>query len=194
MDHERVWLVQRLQKPHHFVIKGKKVDNPFNFGGGYKNGGLTNDAMDILREIFSFDYMGAAEFEWGAVPKALAKMAGDRKDFKKFTIILKSGEIEEPWRNKKGVKFPGPFKVFSFCREGDAKEVEKFIRKNAKNKTRLKEMTMLNHALKPIEKWDSDRCGWLELGSGFFFFTDEEMCDKTVAMFSDVPSDVKAKA
>ena len=69
------WLIQRLERPRTFKVQGKAVDNPFSFGGGYKNGGLTDEAMDLIRPIMSFDYMGAAEFEFGAVPETLSKIA-----------------------------------------------------------------------------------------------------------------------
>ncbi|KKS64951.1 MAG: hypothetical protein UV32_C0003G0012 [Candidatus Collierbacteria bacterium GW2011_GWF2_42_51] len=64
-DHMRCTrLIQRLEKPI-----GRA--SPFSFGGGLKNGGLSKEAMDVLGDIFNFDYMGSSEFEWGAVPAAL---------------------------------------------------------------------------------------------------------------------------
>lgn len=56
---KQTYLVQRLNRPTN------GYDNPFSFGGGLKNGGLSEDAMKLLRPIFSFDYMGSAEFEFG---------------------------------------------------------------------------------------------------------------------------------
>jgi hypothetical protein len=69
MELNNTWLIQRLEKSH------GNYDNPFSFGGGLKNGGLSPDAMNLLRPIFSFDYMGSAEFEFGAIPKSLKYMA-----------------------------------------------------------------------------------------------------------------------
>ncbi len=70
------YLIQRLKKPTN-PKNGllSKVVESFNFGGGYKNGGLSKDTMELIRNIFSFDYMGSAEFEYGALPKALDKIA-----------------------------------------------------------------------------------------------------------------------
>ena len=45
-----------------------------------RNGGLSNEAMDLIRGIWSFDYMGASEFEWGAIPKALGEIAKLKPD------------------------------------------------------------------------------------------------------------------
>ncbi len=53
------WLIQRL-KPAYPGLVQLWVDNPFAFGGGLRNGGLSGEAMNLLRGIFSFDYMGAA--------------------------------------------------------------------------------------------------------------------------------------
>ena len=64
------YLVQRLKKPY----KGN-ADNPFNFGGGLLRGGMNEEAYRALNQIFTFDYMGSAEFEFGAVPKAIDVIA-----------------------------------------------------------------------------------------------------------------------
>ena len=44
--------------------------NPFSFGAG--GGGISAEAKELLSNLFWFDYMGAAEYEFGAVPSALA--------------------------------------------------------------------------------------------------------------------------
>jgi len=49
------YLVQRLNKP----VSNTGMEM-FSFGGGLKNGGLSGDAMKLLRPIFSFDYMGSS--------------------------------------------------------------------------------------------------------------------------------------
>ena len=188
------YLVQRLEKPRQpRVVAGKKVYNPFSFGGGYKNGGLSDQAMDMLREIFSFDYMGSAEFEFGAVPKTLNEMAKDHKEFEKYTMTIKSKDVRDPWRAKdKGIVWPKEFKIHIFCRAKHREGVEHFIREDLKDKARLKEVTMLSSALKATEDYNKDRCGWLELDNGFFYFTDEGMCDKVVALLKGVPDEKKA--
>jgi hypothetical protein len=67
------YLIQRLEEPWGGMAQFK--DNPFSFGGGLRNGGLSQEAMDLIRGIWSFDYMGSAEFEFGAVPEALNAIA-----------------------------------------------------------------------------------------------------------------------
>lgn len=64
-------LIQRLTPPHDPTTGRVSISEVFAFGGGYKNGGLSDEAMKLLSPHFSFDYMGAAEFEFGELPKSL---------------------------------------------------------------------------------------------------------------------------
>src|SRR5208282_5675864 len=66
----RTYLVQRLKTPY----KGN-ADNPFNFGGGLLRGGMNEEGYRALNQIFTFDYIGSAEFEFSAVPKAIEAIA-----------------------------------------------------------------------------------------------------------------------
>ena len=174
------WLVQRLEKPSKGL--GAFKDNPFSFGGGLKNGGLSDDAMDLLRGIFSFDYMGAAEFEFGAVPAAIQKIAKNIKHYSTYVITIPLNQVEPSGRDKS--KPGGDRLVYVIGSAEDLPEIEKRIRGWAKKPYRsLKCGTMLNRALRPYDEWDSNVCGWLELDNGFFFFTDKEMFEKVAALF-----------
>ena len=110
----RTWLIQRLQKPQPIRLNGIEVDNPFFFGGGLKNGGLSNEAMNLLRGIFRFDYMGASEFEWGAVPNALRNMAKQSSEGKLTTDLYEVA--------------PGKV-VFYVCHKDWKKDVEALLDK-----------------------------------------------------------------
>lgn len=172
------WLVQRLKKPS----KGMK-DNPYSFGGGLKNGGLSDDAMDLLRGIFSFDYMGAAEFEFGAMPRAIQKIAQNIQDFSTETIKIPLNKVESSVYGDRS-KPTGFGLVYVIAPTKDQSEVAKRIRGWAKEPYKdLKESTTLNRSLRPSKEWDTDVCGWLELDNGFFFFTDKEMFEKVAALF-----------
>jgi rhodanese-related sulfurtransferase len=165
-------LVQRLRKPRQNTFLG--VDNPFAFGGGLRNGGLSDEAMAILRQVFSFDYMGAAEFEWGAVPEALQGMAKDAKNLVAFPFGITKDQ-----------------KIYVLCRnEHNSVVVERIIIWAGEQiNYNLKEQTRLYNALNPRSEWDTETCGWLELDNGFFFFTDEQMWRDTAAIFGvEVPS------
>lgn len=181
---KRSWLVQRLKKPYRGnSLLGK--DNPFAFGGGYKNGGLADDAMDLLRGIFQFDYMGAAEFEWGAVPEALQAIAKSQDELEawEFTIPLKN--VQPNWRVDETDPPPeGDGTIYVLCPKEWKAEVKRRICGWAeKDYTDLKEATHLPRSLRPHEEWDGDTQGWLELNNGFMFFTDREMWTATAALF-----------
>lgn len=182
---KRSWLVQRLSQPHGGTFLGQLKDNPFSFGGGLRNGGLSGEAMDLLRGLFSFDYMGAAEFEWGAVPEALNRLAR-AKDLVavEFTVPLR--HVAKNWRDKTDDQPKGSAHVFILCRAEDAVEVGDRIRgwaKSGDGREDLKECTHLAGSLRPFHEWDGEVCGWLELDNGFFFFTDREMWEGTARLF-----------
>jgi len=40
--------------------------------------------------ILQFDYMGAAEFEWGALPESLKRMRENRKNYDLEVIVVKN--------------------------------------------------------------------------------------------------------
>jgi hypothetical protein len=159
------YLVQRLEKPRGFV-------NPFSFGGGYKNGGLSDKAMDILKSIMSFDYMGSAEFEWGAVPAAFQFLA---EQASKGNIL--TGDIATV--NGKHVYYLSPKE---YCREAAAR-ILKFLETEDEYKLNLKEHCGLREAVFGNGKYKSDVVGWLEIDNGFMFFTDVEMYQNVCKLF-----------
>lgn len=160
------WLVQRLTKP--FKTSNPLLrDNPFSFGGGPRNGGLSDDAMGLIRDIFGFDYMGAAEFEWGAVPEALQRIAKVAAEGKLVgeTMTLPNGE------------------VYLITPSEWLSQVEQRVQELAKGdygegSYRLKESTRLSQALNG-EPYTDRIGGWLELDNGFMFFTDKPMYEAT---------------
>lgn len=175
---DRSWLVQRLEKP-------RTRDNPFLFGGGYKNGGLSDEAMDLIRGIWAFDYMGAAEFEFGAVPEALNKIAQNCDDLVAFEFEIALTDVQADWRDKSGDVPEGSATIYALARAEDAEEVEARVRKWANDQYNdgLKETTRLASTLRPCTEWDGRVVGWLELNNGFLFSTDKEMRDQTAKLF-----------
>lgn len=210
----RTYLIQRLNRPWQVAaFKGK--DNPFSFGGGMKNGGLSDEAMGLLRDIFEFDYMGAAEFEFGAVPEALNRIAHASALVAETITVTGKREIYGVAARRIAL----PEKTAYILAPTDLLEhARDVVRKQAADEypreDRLKEVTLFQNALwareiaeaqrpgnrkkeredrkRKIEYFERTR-GWLELDNGFFFFTDREMWEKTRALFGvKVPSDVAA--
>lgn len=180
----RSWLVQRLEKPRSGGIFGK--DNPFAFGGGLRNGGLSDEAMDVLRDVFSFDYMGAAEFEFGAVPKALQRIAQNASSLAAASFEVPLSQVAKGWSRKAEKAAPtGQATVYILAPADEVDEVERRVRQWAAEgyRAELKESTRIDETLRPTEEWHGDKVGWLELDNGFFFFTDREMWQRTAAIF-----------
>ena len=187
----RSYLVQRLNPAHGDGQMGRLVES-LSFGGGYANGGLSQDAMSLLRPIFSFDYMGSAEFEFGAVPKALNVIAKEahKRRLVAFSFTIATRDVKRAWSDKSTDEPEGESTVYVLCPKADRAEVESRIRLMASEPYGgYKESPMLSDVLRPGTY--EPRCrGWLELDNGFFFFTDEGMWSATAAIF-DVKAEVQ---
>lgn len=157
MDWSR--LIQRLNKP-------LQEFSPFSFGGGLAYGGLSKEARDLLKDIFSFDYMGAAEFEWGAVPEALDFLY---EEAEKDGLVF--GEHPEG-------------AVYYICPKSYENGVRKTIGALLKDENNYD--TKRYCGLKDsLDSRDKSNCsvGWLELNNGYFFFIDKDMFEKTKQLF-----------
>jgi hypothetical protein len=174
VDLKRSWLVQRLNKP-----RGRAA-NPFSFGGGLRNGGLSPEAVDLLSGVFTFDYMGSAEFEFGAVPQALQRMAG--ASLATWSIEIPFNSVLPSWNDKRPAP-EGKGTVYVLAPKEWRKVVDANIRAWAKGGGNTKDAVNLNTSLRPFDEWHSDTCGWLEIDNGFMFFTDADMWAKTCDIF-----------
>jgi len=189
---KKTWLVQRLREPAQDGLGLGMKDNPFSFGGGLVNGGLSAEAMDLLRNIFAFDYMGAAEFEFGALPKALQRLA-THEDLVASSLEVRLKDVSVDFRAPKDAPTPsGWATIYTLCPESWQEEVEARIRLLATGGERLKAPTFLARCLRPYNEWDAETAGWLELDNGFFFFVDADMWRKTCELF-DVETSAEIK-
>jgi hypothetical protein len=160
----RIYLIQRLEKPQGFT-------NPFNFGGGLKNGGLSDDAMKLIKNIFSFDYMGSAEFEYGAVPDAMNKIAKNHESYSSHEVKVK------PKKGNVG-------NVYVICNDNITTDVISWIKKKGQDEYNKNQRTKEHVGLHESLTNDEFRIkGWLELDNAFFFFTDKGMYEKTKLLF-----------
>jgi hypothetical protein len=155
---KKSYLIQRLEESHDF-------DNPFSFGGGLQNGGLSKEAMKLLKNIFSFSYMGSSEFEWGAVPEALNFLGNQA-----YNKNLVFGNIDD---------------VYYICPKSYEEEVKDRILKLKKDEYqfRLKEHCGLQAWFEDNNKYSKRTLGWIELDNGFMFFVDKNMFEKTCNLF-----------
>ena len=176
----RSYLVQRLKKP----FKQKEgmsifMDNPFSFGGGLINGGISKEAMSKLNEIWRYDYMGSAEFEFGALPESLDHIvkniseyvAGKMEVTGKYNVYDYSIGIN----NKKEIKKEAT--VYYICEKKDVNDVCEYIERFAddvKHNYQTKENVGLSQNICKREYYE-DNVGWHDIDNHYLFFTDETM-------------------
>lgn len=195
------YLLQRLKKP--FEIKKeenekenliKKLATAFSFGGGLVNGGLSDQAMDKLSKIWRYDYMGSAEFEWGAVPKSLERMANKQKTLVtgQVTVNAKTrvwGKAKSQIVERKGT-------VLYVCQDSFESDVREWIHKLANptdNHLLTKESVNLAESLVENE-YHKDTVGWHDISNDYLFFTDNKMYFGFCELFGIEPVKVEVQA
>lgn len=190
------WLIQRLNRPYPKregeSALAESVDNVFAFGGGLRNGGLSPEAMNLLREHFSFDYMGAAEFEWGRVPAALQRLGqfAEKGDLHHRTITIEHKAVAPHYREDKKAPAPeGSTEVYLLGHGKHMEQIEDVVSEIALKGYGFatKENTRLSETLRPGPDGPADWNrvgGWLEIINGYMFFVDRTMFEGVAALFS----------
>ena len=155
-------LIQRLEIP-----REKEHDNPFAFGADLKRGGFKKKTYAMLSKIFVFDYMGAAEYKWGAVPESLGKIwdYGTQKELTAGVLNLEEGA------------------VFYICNRRIEKETRTVIKRIAHGGIRTRDYVGLREAVKNRDRRPGDLAGWIELDNSFMFFVDKPMFEKSAKLF-----------
>ena len=192
MEMKKSYLIQRLRTPDIATTTTLgKIKAAFAFGGGLKNGGLSDDAMKLIDNIWSFDYMGSAEFEFGAVPKTLHSIAECQEDLicNSFITYYEFQSYRWSWGDEDSKEHKGNSRVYYICRKEQQKEVKTRISRWALHRDYdgvhgTKEPVLLDKSMSGCkEKHGQPVTGWLELDNGFMFFTDETMWRNTCQLF-----------
>ena len=186
----RTYLVQRLNTP--IKRSGGPLDKAHRvFGGAMMQ--ISEKLWDILDEAFELDYMGAAEFEFGTVPKVLKGMLDDHASLRSNKFVIERKDITEngdrKWGRKQKEVLPDPptepVTIYTLCREQHKDGAEKIIRALASGERwDMKEQPRFVDALDPMPDFPSRTAGWFELNNGFFWFISEEMWKRTCEMFN----------
>jgi hypothetical protein len=179
------WLLQRLSAPIQSKGEGPLKNAHRVFGGGML--GLSEVAWDVLDQIWDIDYMGAAEFEFGELPKCLTRMIKAKDNLERFEVTLTSSEIrKDNWRPVAGRITKKT--VYVIAPKHLKEDVIATIKDLAKDKVRLKEYSMFHTALLK-EHFVNDRdkeyikaCGWIDIKNDYMFFTSEKMFKETDAV------------
>jgi hypothetical protein len=148
----------------------------FAFGGGLQDGGFSREAMDLLKPIFDFDYMGSAEFEFGAVPDGLQKILEFRADGDLVAFVV--NVVVKPTASRSDESQDAvSTKIHVLCHKEHRHEITDRIVEWVHEDPRLCEHVGLRHSILAL---DQSRCptGWLELDNGFFFTIDATMYER----------------
>lgn len=175
------------------------MGNPFAFGAG--GGRLTAEAMKILAPIFSFEYMGAAEYEFGAVPAGLNKIYQHASTknlfFSTLNIAVKDVKINREHRRDEKLRTWTSCPVYVIGSKTDQTEIERRVTLIATDEDKclrdmwkrglheglsLHDPAQLNRFIL-VEPTYEPVVGWLELENGFFFTVDPIMAEKFAAIF-----------
>ena len=79
-----------------------------------------------IDSILSFDYMGSAEFEWGALPKSLGNIREDLNNYTYLDVPLNSKVITV------------------FCKDSQKGDIKQYLTELAENKMHLKGFSAFN--------------------------------------------------
>jgi len=182
-------LIQRLKMPV------ANDDGAWCFGGGPAHGGLSKEGWGLVSPLCCFDYMGASEFEMGAIPQAFGKISKSRPDLEAYMMTI-SGAPEFLRSDKLRKYEHRPLEeirrnhilyatVFVLSPKAIRPHVDEVIRSLALGEEDfLKERSCVREArfFSPLwadseedEWYHSIPQGWLELNNGFMFFANEEM-------------------
>lgn len=176
---ERSKLIQRLNKPPFNDDKFSRLTNVLAFGGGLRNGGISEEASRLLSKVINFDYMGSAEFEFGAVPKSLNRVWDNREKYITRTFPVHYS-YSDGW-GPQVKKIEGDRDIWVICLKDDLKEICTKIKTWAykPSGTNTKEPILLDASL--ASKYRS--VGWMEIDNDFMFFSDKEMFEGMCELF-----------
>ena len=104
--------------------------------------------------LLSFDYMGSAEFEWGALPKSLDRVRASQKEYIKFDFI------NDDYPDKS---------ITVLCKDKDRLEIITNLILLANNQIRLKENCDLDSYLKNDKDYRTSDFWW-DIENDFFFW------------------------
>ena len=149
--------------------------------------------IEILNNLIPLDYMGAAEFEFGAVGDCLRKMSRYEGPLTKFELKVEGApEINHPEAMDSVKAYRRDATVYGWCKEGQAVDLEAFVRDEASGKCtrRLKESTGMQEGMfgrmhrvrgkhgRPISPvkfdWHPGRVvAWMDIDDLWFVGTDQ---------------------
>lgn len=174
------YLIQRLNPPSGW--------DSFQFVGGRNS--FDKKICNFIESLFSFDYMGAAEFEGGAV-QAIFKLIAERS--KKDHLELFELEIDRDcihtWRLWKRIH--GRTKIWIVCHKTMRSEVVRRVlsviyNEDDSNSNDLKRRFGFGESLAIEVGWNRKLIGGLEIDNGFLISSSKEMAQGFLQIFDQL--------
>jgi len=128
-------------------------------------------------QYFEFDYMGSAEFEWGALPKALKAM----KNLEGISLPITTDDGAKAY-------FFGPEKMFSV-----AEHLFKSHYSGNTQECHTKDRTEIRSSYHPQHEWDGEIIGWWDIENHFVIFKtqhDRKLWRRSLKMNLEVKNDL----
>lgn len=173
-----MYLMQRLEAPR----KGKPgaVKPHHVFGGA--GIGLSQAGWDWLDQLCTLSYMGAAEYEFGELPKFLRSWGQRAEHGRAHVFKLLPGEYQVSWERSWCRRRPKPLpplqeRVVYTLYLADAPRrtpLEDALRRVFRGEVYVKAGSRHQSALDPLTPHD-DTKGWICLGEDGMAFVDEQM-------------------
>ena len=108
-----------------------------------------------IDQIIEFDYMGASEFEWGALPKSLERIREGIKGYLKFQCTI-------PGYDQKIISV--------YCKKSDQDKIQQILEDLTEKKIRLKAFCDLCHYVKGAESDCHHNDFWWDIMNDWFFW------------------------
>lgn len=110
-----------------------------------------------IDQILSFNYMGSAEFEFGALPQSLKRIRENFKDYMYSLYFI----------NDKAITI--------FCKKSELSEILNTLEKLAKKEIRLKEWIDFPNWLNDKEHWNDF---WWDIDNDFMFWEENKQFEE----------------
>jgi len=121
-----------------------------------------------IDNILLFDYMGSSEFEWGALPKALADM---RKNITEYTYM------DVPMNGKV---------ITVFCNNKHKPDIKIYLQSLAENKWYLQEYSDFNYYIYPTEHCKSYTDFWWDIQNHIMFWRKDNEFEKKFKVLIEI--------
>jgi hypothetical protein len=164
------WLVQRLTR-----LIGKEMKEPKS-KWKMEDGKISTESMDAHKAIYDYDYMGAAEFEFGAIPKILKEMIARKMTAFPIDCLVSVDDYST-------VKQSRTSPVYILCPEDQVEQ--RVVLLMGEKTPRLKEGLQKYKAYgQKGGRTAHDVVGWLEMDNGFYFFADKQAWQYTTKLYT----------